>query len=133
MASISTLPHTSFLQNMNIFKGDQSIWSRISICYYSVQIQWIVKPIFPQNLWWHLWSQWICVSFEIKINVRSLLVTSVANLNIPSIPLKIFEWFQVDPNPWDQFWAKSQSNLVWVAQWRQNPDLWQNIFWVMMI
>ena len=50
----------------------------------SVQIQWIVKLIFPQNLFWHLWSQRICVSFKIKINVRSLLVTSVANLNIPS-------------------------------------------------
>ena len=65
MVSISTLLHTSFSQNMNIFRGDQSIWSRISICYYSVRIQWNVKPIFaPKSLMAFVKSMNLCFIWD---------------------------------------------------------------------
>jgi len=45
-----------------------------------------------KDLVFNLKSKNLCL-FEIKINVGSRLITSLTNLNIPSIPLEIFECF----------------------------------------
>ena len=50
-------PTYKFLAKYEYIQRGSEYLSRITICYYSVRIQWIVKPNLPQNLWWRLWNQ----------------------------------------------------------------------------